>query len=129
MRWRRGGRGGPGPAGHAAAAAAGSGGFCAARPIPAGEVGWGHALPERNTGSPAGSGFSASAENSAGSYDAPGPDVSRSTAEFRAFASRPGEAESPWSMRAPGRKVALLALVVIVVAVVLAVLAAGGLHS
>ncbi len=86
-------------------------------------------MSERDTGSPAGSGFSASAENSAGSYDAPGPDVSRSTAEFRAFASRPGEAESPWSMRAPGRKVALLALVVIVVAVVLAVIATGVLNS
>jgi hypothetical protein len=39
------------------------------------------------------------------------------------------EAESPWSMRAPGRKVALLALVVIVVAVVLVVIAVGVLSS
>jgi hypothetical protein len=86
-------------------------------------------MSERDTSFPASSGFSASTESSAGSYDSPGPDASRSTAEFRAFASRPGEAESPWSMRAPGRKVALLALVVIVVAVVLAVIATGVLNS
>jgi len=86
-------------------------------------------MSERDTGYPASSGFSASTENSASSHDTPGPDVSRSTAEFRAFASNPGEAESPWSMRAPGRKVALLALVVIVVAVVLVVIAVGVLSS
>ncbi len=84
-------------------------------------------MSERDTSFPASSGFSASTENSAGSYDS--PDVSRSTAEFRAFASRPGEAESPWSMRASGRKVALLALIVIVVAVLLAVIAVGVLSS
>ena len=78
-------------------------------------------MSERDTGYPASSGFSAS------SYDS--PDVSRSTAEFRAFASRPGEAESPWKMRAPGRKVALLALIVIVVAVVLAIIAVNVLSS
>jgi hypothetical protein len=53
-----------------------------------------------------------------------GPDVSRSTAEFRAFANRTGgESEAPWAMRAPGRKVALLAGVVIAVAIVLALIA------
>jgi len=62
--------------------------------------------------------FSASTEDSAYA------DTSRSTAEFRAFADRPGsEAEQPWSMRAPVRKVALLAGVVIGVAVVLAIIA------
>ena len=51
-------------------------------------------------------------------------DTSRSTAEFRAFANRPGsEAEQPWSMRAPVRKVALLAAIVVVAAIVLAVIA------
>ena len=53
------------------------------------------------------------------------PDGSASTAEFRAFASRAGaEAEQrPWSMRAPGRRVAYLVGAVIVVAVVLAIIA------
>lgn len=52
------------------------------------------------------------------------PDVSRSTAEFRAFASRAGgESEAPWAMRAPGRRVAMLAGVVVLVAVVLALIA------
>jgi len=78
-------------------------------------------MSERDTGYPASSG------SSARSYDS--PDVSRSTAEFRAFASRSGEAESPWKMRAPGRKVALLALIVIVVAVVLAIIAVNVLSS
>jgi hypothetical protein len=51
-------------------------------------------------------------------------DTSRSTAEFRAFASQPGnEAEPPWSMRAPKRKVALLAGIIVVIAIVLIVLA------
>jgi len=86
-------------------------------------------MSERDTGFPASSGFSASTENSARSFDPQGPDASRSTAEFRAFASQPGEAESPWSMRASGRKVALLALIVIVVAVVLVVIAIGVLNS
>jgi hypothetical protein len=53
----------------------------------------------------------------------PAPDASRSTAEFRAFASRTGETEPPWRMKAPGRNVAVLAAVVIGVAVVLAVIA------
>ncbi len=80
-------------------------------------------MSERDTGFPA-SGFPGSTENSAGDDDYPSPDVSRSTAEFRAFANQAsGEAESPWSMRAPARKIALLALVVVVVAVVLAIIA------
>jgi hypothetical protein len=50
-------------------------------------------------------------------------DSSASTAEFRAFArSASSEADRPWSMRAPGRKVALLIAAVIVVAVVLAII-------
>jgi hypothetical protein len=84
-------------------------------------------MSERDTGYPASSGISASTENSASSYDY--SDASRSTAEFRAFASRSGEAESPWSMRAPGRKIALLALAVVVVAVVLAIIAIAVLNS
>ena len=68
--------------------------------------------------------FPASAEDSAYA------DTSRSTAEFRAFASRPGgEAESAWSMRAPGRKVALLAGIIIVVAIVLVIIAVAVLNS
>jgi hypothetical protein len=51
------------------------------------------------------------------------PDASRSTAEFRAFANSAGESEAPWSMRAPGRKVALLAGAVIGVALVLVIIA------
>jgi hypothetical protein len=52
------------------------------------------------------------------------PDASGSTAQFRAFASRmSSEGEAPWTMRAPGRKVALLAGTVVVVAVVLAIIA------
>jgi hypothetical protein len=54
----------------------------------------------------------------------PLPDASRSTAEFRAFANRAtGETEAPWAMRAPGRRVALLAGIVIAVAVVLILIA------
>jgi hypothetical protein len=65
-------------------------------------------MSERDTG------FSAGTENSAA------PDSSRSTAEFRAFATQGGaEAEQPWNMKAPGRKVALLAAIVIAVVVVL----------
>jgi len=86
-------------------------------------------MSERDTGFPASHGFSASTENSVGGYDAPAPDNSRSTAEFRAFANRSGETEAPWNMRAPGRKVALLAVAVVVVAVVLAIIAIGVLNS
>ena len=50
-------------------------------------------------------------------------DGSASTAEFRAFASGAGgDADRPWSMRASGRKVILLALAVVVVALVLAII-------
>jgi hypothetical protein len=84
-------------------------------------------MSERDTGYPASHGFSAGAENSAGGYDA--PDVSRSTAEFRAFANRPGENEAPWSMRAPARKIALLAAIVVVVAIILIVIAVNVLNS
>jgi hypothetical protein len=85
------------------------------------------AMSERDTGYPASSGFSASTENTASTYGS--PDTSRSTAEFRAFASRSGESDSPWHMRAPGRKIALLAAAVIVVAIVLAVIAVNVLNS
>jgi hypothetical protein len=51
------------------------------------------------------------------------PDTSASTAEFRAFAASNAESASPWSMRASGKRVALLAVVIIVVAVVLGVIA------
>ena len=67
--------------------------------------------------------FPASTEDSAYA------DASGSTAEFRAFASRGSEAESPWSMRAPGRKVVLLAGIIIVVAIVLVVLAIAVLNA
>jgi hypothetical protein len=51
-------------------------------------------------------------------------DSSRSTAEFRAFAERSGSgAEQPWTMRAPGRSVAILAGIVVGVALVLALIA------
>jgi hypothetical protein len=75
-------------------------------------------MSERDTDSPA------------GTHDSAIADSSGSTAEFRAFVSRSGsEAESPWSMRASGRKVALLAGIVVVVAVVLAIIAITVLNS
>jgi hypothetical protein len=68
--------------------------------------------------------FPASTEDSAFA------DTSRSTAEFRAFASRPGgEPEPPWKMRAPGRKVALFAGIIIAVAIVLALIAIAVLNA
>jgi len=67
--------------------------------------------------------FPAAAEDSAYA------DSSRSTAEFRAFASRGGEVQSPWNMRAPGRKVALLAGIIIAVAIVLVVIAIAVLNA
>jgi hypothetical protein len=69
--------------------------------------------------------FPAAAEDSAMA------DSSRSTAEFRAFVSHSGNeaAESPWSMRAPGRKVALFAGIIIAVAIVLAVIAIAVLNG
>ena len=57
-------------------------------------------------------------------------DAARSTAEFRAFAnSSASEAELPWSMRAPGRKVALFAGIIILVAVVLVIIAIAVLNA
>jgi hypothetical protein len=68
--------------------------------------------------------FPASTEDSAYA------DTSRSTAEFRAFASRAGaETQSPWSMKAPGHKVALLAGLVVLVAVVLVIIAVAVLNA
>lgn len=84
-------------------------------------------MSERDTGYPASHGFTASTENSATSFD--GPDASGSTAEFRAFANRPGETEAPWNMRAPARKIALLVAIVVVVAIVLIVIAVNVLNS
>jgi hypothetical protein len=52
------------------------------------------------------------------------PDTSASTAEFRAFAAGTNpDNMPPWSMRASGKRVALLALVILLVAVVLGVIA------
>jgi hypothetical protein len=52
------------------------------------------------------------------------PDTSASTAEFRAFAAGTNaESAPPWSMRAPGKRVALLAAVILAVAIVLGVIA------
>lgn len=64
-----------------------------------------------------------------GSEGAPVPDASRSTAEFRAFAGRAGEAEPPWQMKAPRRNVLLLAVAVVVVALVLALIAIAVVNS
>jgi hypothetical protein len=51
-------------------------------------------------------------------------DTSASTAEFRRFVSGANaETAPPWSMRAPGKRVALLAIAVIVIAVILGVVA------
>ena len=51
-------------------------------------------------------------------------DTSASTAEFRRFAAGANaETASPWSMRAPVSRVALLTVAVIVVAAVLAIVA------
>lgn len=52
------------------------------------------------------------------------PDTSASTAEFRAFAAGTDpDNMPPWSMRASGKRVVLLALVILVVAVLLGLLA------
>jgi hypothetical protein len=52
-------------------------------------------------------------------------DLSASTARFRAFAEGAKEEElpSPWRMRAPASKVAIMTFVVVLVAVVVALLA------
>jgi hypothetical protein len=52
------------------------------------------------------------------------PDISASTAEFRAFADdQGGAADAPWAMRTPRRNVARLAAIVVGVAVVLIIIA------
>jgi hypothetical protein len=51
------------------------------------------------------------------------PDVSASTAQFRAFADDGSEPGRPWEMGAPGRSVARMALLIVGVAVVLALVA------
>jgi hypothetical protein len=51
------------------------------------------------------------------------PDVSASTAQFRAFADDESEQGRPWDMGAPGRSVAKMSLIVVIVAVVLAAIA------
>ena len=51
------------------------------------------------------------------------PDVSASTAEFRAFAEDGGEPGRPWEIGAPGRSVARMALIILGVAIVLALVA------
>jgi hypothetical protein len=52
------------------------------------------------------------------------PDVSASTAEFRAFArGQNTESEPPWAMSAPGRNVAKLAIIIVGVAIVLVLIA------
>ncbi len=73
----------------------------------------------RGTGTPAGSGLPANT----GEFRAT-PDISASTAQFRAFAaSQDGDGGHPWSMRARARNVAALAGVIAAVVVVLIVLA------
>jgi hypothetical protein len=56
------------------------------------------------------------------------PDISASTAQFRAFAAGEGETERPWAMRTTARNVVFLAAAVIVVAVVLGIIALLVLH-
>jgi hypothetical protein len=51
------------------------------------------------------------------------PDVSASTAQFRAFAEDSSDPGRPWEMAAPGRSVARMALLVVGVAIVLALVA------
>jgi hypothetical protein len=80
-------------------------------------IGYGLAMSERDTD------FSATGNSGM-------PDSSRSTAEFRAFASEGGaEPEQPWNMKAPGRKVAMLVAAVIVVAVVLIIIGVAVLNA
>jgi hypothetical protein len=50
-------------------------------------------------------------------------DTSASTAEFRRFAAANAETAPPWSMRAPGKRVALLAVAIIAAAVILGIVA------
>ncbi len=64
-------------------------------------------------------------EISASTTDTPASttDTSASTAEFRKFAAASAETAPPWSMRAPGKRVALLAAAVIAAAVILGIAA------
>jgi hypothetical protein len=64
-------------------------------------------------------------EISASTTDTPASttDTSASTAEFRRFAAASAETAPPWSMRAPGKRVALLAIAVIAAAVILGIAA------
>lgn len=50
-------------------------------------------------------------------------DTSASTAEFRRFAAEATETKPPWSMRASGGRVVLLAAAVIAIAVILGIVA------
>ena len=49
-------------------------------------------------------------------------DPSHSTAQFRAFVQTAGEPERGWAMKAPRRKVAILAAVIVGVAIVIALI-------
>jgi hypothetical protein len=51
------------------------------------------------------------------------PDVSASTAQFRAFAENDVEPGRPWDVGAPGRSVAKMAVIVVAVAAVIAIIA------
>lgn len=51
------------------------------------------------------------------------PDISASTAQFRAFADDEADAGKPWYAGAQGRSVARIATIVVGVAVVIAVIA------
>jgi anti-sigma-K factor RskA len=84
------------------------------------------AMSERDTDYSVGTQNSVS---SAGTDNPAVPDTAKSTAEFRAFAHRTSETESPWNMKAPGRKIILLVAAVVVVAIVLAVVAIAVLNA
>jgi anti-sigma-K factor RskA len=85
-------------------------------------------MSERDTDYSIGTQNSAAPQSSGGADDS-APDTSKSTAEFRAFASQASDVEQPWNMKAPGRKIILLAVAVVVVAVVLAIVAIGVLNA
>jgi hypothetical protein len=51
------------------------------------------------------------------------PDISASTAQFRAFAEASAEPGRPWEMGAPGRSVGRMVALIIAVAVVLVLIA------
>jgi hypothetical protein len=85
-------------------------------------------MSERDTDYSIGTQNSAAPPSSGGADDS-APDTSKSTAEFRAFAGQARDVEQPWHMKAPGRKIILLAVAVVVVAVVLAIVAIGVLNA